>query len=503
MIGRTNAAVGTVKNPYIAKSEAEMAKYCDAKYAGAFVKFLDPAYYFSVPKTFECGIFGTTSSGDFNSRIDFIFDNRREVKEIEEILDKIIIESDKLILLTTLTYVNGKNETSICKIYGCKSSTTNSKGIYAEYPRSGSSDRYLMWQKGLTTNINDSVLTFFIDQGMNYTDFNNAEKQELLKLIAPNEGWLYPLTDNYINNDNNVDYMGISMFALTILGYNENRNITITQMLPGAEKLYVMPGLSSKYLDGHCYRIEQTGVATKYSATSPFSVGDNLAGASFNINTALGIEEVVNILETVPWDDGMVSTHDGWYSYYNIFNNPPDFGESTYTGTGKFDESDQVNRGLMGIVFMKLVTDKVSYVIASMGYNGDKNFIWSNSPDFEGGGQIGWYSTSGVFAASWQGVTQDAKITRINNPEILNQLISKTTFNSEGIKPVYKAILYNEDGKASPLGIPVGAIHESSDREINNVLSQRENLGKIYKYCGYSQGKYVTNNYYIVEEVTE
>ena len=52
MIGRTNAAVGTVKNPYIAKSEAEMAKYCDAKYAGAFVKFLDPAYNFNVPKTF-------------------------------------------------------------------------------------------------------------------------------------------------------------------------------------------------------------------------------------------------------------------------------------------------------------------------------------------------------------------------------------------------------------------------------------------------------------------
>ena len=82
--------------------------------------------------------------------------------------------------------------------------------------------------------------------------------------------------------------MGISMFALTILGYNENRNITITQMLPGAEKLYVTPELSSKYLDGHCYRIEQTGVATKYSAASPFSVGDNLAEASFNINTALG-----------------------------------------------------------------------------------------------------------------------------------------------------------------------------------------------------------------------
>ena len=105
--------------------------------------------------------------------------------------------------------------------------------------------------------------------------------------------------------------MGITMFASTLVFYNENRNITITQMLPGAEKLYVMPGLSSKYLDGHCYRIEQTGVATKYSATSPFSVGDNLAGASFNINTALDIEEVVNILETVPWDDGMVSTHDG------------------------------------------------------------------------------------------------------------------------------------------------------------------------------------------------
>lgn len=152
-------------------------------------------------------------------------------------------------------------------------------------------------------------MTFFIDQGTNYTDFSDAEKQEILGLIAPNEGWLYPLTDGFFNS--NKDYMGISMFALTLVFYNENRNITITQMLPGAEKLYVMPGLSSKYLDGHCYRIEQTGVATKYSATSPFSVGDNLAGASFNINTALGVEEVVNILETVPWDDGMVLTHDG------------------------------------------------------------------------------------------------------------------------------------------------------------------------------------------------
>lgn len=144
MIGRTNAAVGTVKNPYIAKSEAEMAKYCDAKYAGAFVKFLDPAYNFSVPKTFECGIFGTTSSGDMNAEIDFIFDNRRGIKEVEEILDNIVIESDQLLLLTTLTYVNAAKETETCKIYGCKSSTTNAKVIYAEYPRNSKVDRYLM-----------------------------------------------------------------------------------------------------------------------------------------------------------------------------------------------------------------------------------------------------------------------------------------------------------------------------------------------------------------------
>ena len=152
-------------------------------------------------------------------------------------------------------------------------------------------------------------MTFFIDQGTNYTDLNDAEKQEVLGLIAPNEGWLYPLTSDFFNSNN--DYMGITMFASTLVFYNENRDITITQMLPGAEKLYVMPRLSSKYLDGHCYCIEQTGVATKYNAASPFSVGDNLAGASFNINTALGVEEVVNILETVPWDDGMVSTYDG------------------------------------------------------------------------------------------------------------------------------------------------------------------------------------------------
>ena len=142
------------------------------------------------------------------------------------------------------------------------------------------------------------MLTFFIDQGMNYTDFNDAEKQELLGLIAPNEGWLYPIRSDSFLGD--ADYMGISMFALALVFYNENRNITITQMLPGAEKLYVMPGLSSKYLDGHCYRIEQTGVATKYNAASPLAIGDALAGATIQLNMGMSYDQVIDLMYQIP-----------------------------------------------------------------------------------------------------------------------------------------------------------------------------------------------------------
>lgn len=139
MIGRTNAAVGTVKNPYIAKSEAEMAKYCDAKYAGAFVKFLDPAYEnFTVPVTYRYGFFSDFS----DCYIGIIFDNRKDLKEVEKILDNIVTVENELVLLTTMTYINGKNETATVKIYGCKSGV--SKGIYAEYPRNSTFDRYLM-----------------------------------------------------------------------------------------------------------------------------------------------------------------------------------------------------------------------------------------------------------------------------------------------------------------------------------------------------------------------
>lgn len=94
--------------------------------------------------------------------------------------------------------------------------------------------------------------------------------------------------------------MGITMFALTLVGYNENRNITVTQMLSGAEKLYVMPGLSSKYLDGHYYRIEQTGVATRYVAVSPLAIGDALAGATIQFNTGMGYDQVMDLMYQIP-----------------------------------------------------------------------------------------------------------------------------------------------------------------------------------------------------------
>ena len=71
-------------------------------------------------------------------------------------------------------------------------------------------------------------------------------------------------------------------------------------MLSGAERLYVMEGLSSIYQDGQVYQVSQSGVITKYNAESPLSVGDTFANGSFNLNTNLSEDEVIALLEQIP-----------------------------------------------------------------------------------------------------------------------------------------------------------------------------------------------------------
>lgn len=90
------------------------------------------------------------------------------------------------------------------------------------------------------------------------------------------------------------------MLVLTLCFYNENRNLTITQMLSGAERLYVMDGLSSMYQDNQIYQVSQSGVITKYDAGSPLKVGDAFANSSFNLNTSLTEDEVIALLEQIP-----------------------------------------------------------------------------------------------------------------------------------------------------------------------------------------------------------
>lgn len=500
MIGRTNAAVGTVKNPYIAKSESEMAKYRDAKYAGAFVKFLDPAYEnFTVPVTYQYGIRGNSGS-NLDYYIGFIFDNRKDIKEVENILDKFITVENELITITTMTYVNGKNETQTVKIYGCKNGT--SKAIYAEYPRNSSIDRYLMWHNGIT-DLNDSILSFYIDQGETWAEilanWDDNDKQLQLNYLKENIGWIdFPDKETYQKDS----YGGISMLILTLLWYNENRNLTITQMLSGAERLYVMEGLSSIYQDGQVYQVSQSGVITKYNAESPLSVGDTFANGSFNLNTNLSEDEVIALLEQIPWDQGYII--DNYYFYYNILNNDPDYGYSTYTGTD-FENTEQFGKGLMGISLFKGNLDDlgVVYGIASYGYNnGDKVWLWTCSKPFDWGvDEYGWQVSSATFAHDLGAdPAQDATITRINNQNIINQLFSKTNFTSLGTVPSYSLEQYNIDGKITCIGKPLGSLLKSTGAEMIDILSHSKNYGKLYKYTGYSTSDYTMNNYYIVED---
>lgn len=129
MIGRTNAAVGTVKNPYIAKSEAEMAKYCDAKYAGAFVKFLDPAYNFSVPKTFRSYLYIPMPPQKTTEVLNFNFDWTRDREEVLSLVKEILSShnSDKVKILHMTTTETPK----VFEFYVQKSFNPDNSDAYA------------------------------------------------------------------------------------------------------------------------------------------------------------------------------------------------------------------------------------------------------------------------------------------------------------------------------------------------------------------------------------
>lgn len=129
MIGRTNAAVGTIKNPYIAKSESEMAKYCDAKYAGAFVKFLDPAYDFSVPKTFTSYLYIEVKPQKSTETLNFSFDWTRDREEVLGLVKEILNShnSDKVEVLHMTT----TNTPKIFEFYVQKGVNPDNSEAYA------------------------------------------------------------------------------------------------------------------------------------------------------------------------------------------------------------------------------------------------------------------------------------------------------------------------------------------------------------------------------------
>lgn len=500
MIGRTNAAVGTIKNPYIAKSESEMAKYCDAKYAGAFVKFLDPAYNFSVPKTFRSHLYIPGKPQKTTEVLNFSFDWTRDRQEVLSLVQEILNShnSDKVKILHMTTTETPK----VFEFYvqkGVNPDTTAAYAVMLVNPQGFGDD---------TTPHVTPLWAYNIKVGCSIgTDVIEAPEGETL--------WSQETIDNFYNENNINGWGGVKLgsklgegigittyMTYAFFGGATDRVITVTEYLPEATPLFMIADHSQAYKHAHIYQvIKSDKVVSKYVAASPLAIGDALAGATIKLNTEMSYDQVMDLMYQIPWNEAFIQSYDGTAYYYCIFNNAPDIGYSTYTGE-KFDESEQFGKAAGGIIFIKFATDNYTDYAILHG----EGPIWVNDHEHFGGDTDGWQVTQVTIPTTIEGynITQDATITRINTQNIINQLFSKTTFTVLSSTFKYEAMRYNRDGYPTCFCSPVGDYVDVNVDEANKILQDNRNLGKIYRYSGASEsGNYHVGDYYIVEEVIE
>ena len=501
MIGRTNAAVGTVKNPYIAKSEAEMAKYCDAKYAGAFVKFLDPAYNFSVPKTFTSHLYIPGKPQKTTEVLNFNFDWTRDREEVLSLIKEILSShnSDKVKILHMTTTETPK----VFEFYIQKGTNPDNSEAYAIM---------LINPQGFGDDTTPHATPLWAYNAKVGCSIGT----EVIQVPQGETAWSQETIDTFYNTNNINGWGGVKLdsklaegigittyMTYAFFGAATDRVITVTEYLPEATPLFMVADHSQLYKHAHIYQIIKSDeIVSKYIAASPLTIGDPLANATIKFNTNMNYDQVMNLMYQIPWNEAFIQDYDGVSYYYCIFNNNPDMGYSSYTGE-KFDESEQFWKGLAGIIFVKFVTDKYTDYAIMVGGGG---WAWVSDHEHFSGDVDGWQMTQATIPTTIEGYnfTQDAIITRINAQDIVNQLFSKTTFTALSSDFKYEAMRYNRDGHPTYFCSPVGNYIDVNIDEANKILQDNRNLGKIYRFSGASEsGNYHVGDYYIVEEVTE
>lgn len=236
----------------------------------------------------------------------------------------------------------------------------------------------------------------------------------------------------------------------------------------------------SEYLDGNVYKVKYGGKVGNKQAASPLQVGDNFAGQTVYIDLSLTKEQVVAILETVDWENAM-DGGDG-SKLYRVFNgaSSADLSETDTTKLYKAYYSMILERGRAG-----------DYGIMSLAYDAENPLIFLSSA-----GGFSSTKSSFVIPASFpdpnneaQTIAQDATITNIWCPSVLNRLFGKT--NEFAITSYSDYYFLEQQGDVIDV-----AKEDILDSKINKY-----NMNKVYNYTGYTGNAYkYKNGLYLITE---
>jgi hypothetical protein len=480
-----DVAGSTAENPYIATTEEEMRAYLAEEYVGSFVRFENAKYRnITLPHLLSNVI-------DFNAFDDYLGQSR-----MNKYIDYWTIGNNNRKIFSS----NGRQNFTVSGISAYRDAWHN---IYAyKYKNSdGSYCRALVGtvhflQQGYT-NPEYGVFLLYIDGYIandtvfpNYPDdYTGSTLTDTISTVLDNaisvNGWYQDGVPSY--DDLMPDYgdkPGYRTMSWSITSAHDN-NGAVTYLYSDAAliiySIFQQYGTADEsrqqYKELGVYRVnKKIESIPKWTNAQPLQVGDTYAGATVYFNTNLSYDDVVALISTIPDSE----FNQGLSAVFNI-DNPININEEDAT----------FYKAYLGILIQRV--PGMFNSLLSMSIDGDDlNIITKEN---------GWRVTSLMFKPSLKlseefTVTQDATITKINYPDVIGQLVGKSSTFTKG-EPEQFTIYSLE------LMLDAGEIDEwvsPNDAVSFNDFIKPSNIGKIVRLTGYADPGYKKGALYILTE---
>lgn len=458
----------TAENPYIATTEAEMKAYISEEYVGSFVRFENARYRnitlpASIPNVVTRGAFDTyLAQSRMNKYIDYwtVYNNNRKIfssngrQNIS--LQGFTVYFDAWHNIYAYKYKN--SDGSYCRalvgtVHSLQQGYTNPE--YAVF---------LLYIDGYIAN--DTVFPYYPDDYTGST-LTGTISTVLDDAISVN-GWYQDGVPSY--DDLVPDYgdkPGYATMSWSITLAHNNNGVVTFLYSDAALILYSVFG-SSAGIDETSQRYQELGVyrvnkkitsISKWVNAQPLQVGDTYAGATVYFNTNLTYEDINTLLSTIPDSEFFTSDAQSTSVVFNM-DNPLDLSTA---------EQNVVCKAYLGLI---LVRASGYPMIISVSVDSR----WVLTED-------GWQVTNLLLKPSIEedGVTysQDATITKINYPDIIGQLVGKSSTFTKG-EPE-QSTSYNLE-----LTLDAGEVEEVVETgDVIMFSKNSDNIGKVVRYTGY------------------